>query len=132
MIVLDWDKNIDINFKQNRFMRPKVCALDDKHKEEWICYKCEVASAKRLTVFPGQTVVIKDPCAYGAILIAGRGKFGKWTAETPTLIRYGELTCDEFFISEDAAKKGVTITNESQTENLVILKHFAKNPDLDI
>ena len=132
MEVLDWDKNVDPDFKKNRFMAPKISSVDDKHKEEWICYKCKEVSAKRLTVYPGQTVVIKDPCAYGVILIAGRGKFGKWTAETPTLIKYGELTSDEFFVSENRAKKGVTITNESSTENLVILKHFAENSDLDI
>ncbi len=49
---------------------------------------------------------------------------------TPTLIRYGELTNDEFFVTEDAAKKGVTITNTSATEPLVMLKHFSENPDL--
>ena len=132
MEVLDWDKNVDPDFKKNRFMAPKISSADDKHKEEWICYKCKEVSAKRLTVYPGQTVVVKDPCAYGVIVIAGRGKFGKWTAESPTLIKYGELTCDEFFVSEDCAKKGVCITNESATENLVILKHFAENSDLDI
>lgn len=129
--VINWDLNTDVNFKQNRFMRPVVSSESEKHKEEWICYKCKEVSAKRLTVYPGQTVVIKDACAYGIIAIKGNGKFGKWTIETPTLIRYGELTNDEFFVSEDAAKKGVTITNDSDTENLVILKHFAENPDLN-
>ena len=129
--VINWDLNTDVNFKQNRFMRPVVSSESEKHKEEWICYKCKEVSAKRLTVYPGQTVVIKDACAYGIIAIKGKGKFGKWTIETPTLIRYGELTNDEFFVSEDAAKKGVTITNDSDTENLVILKHFAENPDLN-
>ena len=130
--VIDWDLNTDVDFKKNRFMRPVISAQSEKFKEEWICYKCKEVSAKRLTVYPGQTVVIKDACAYGIIAIKGKGKFGKWTLETPTLIRYGELTNDEFFVSEDAAKKGVTITNDSATEDLVILKHFAENPDLNI
>ena len=129
--VIDWDLNTDVDFKKNRFMRPVISAQSEKFKEEWICYKCKEVSAKRLTVYPGQTVVIKDACAYGIIAIKGKGKFGKWTLETPTLIRYGELTNDEFFVSEDAAKKGVTITNDSATEDLVILKHFAENPDLN-
>ena len=64
------------------------------------------------------------------ILIQGYGKMGKWDISTPTLIRYGELTNDEFFVTEDAAKKGVTITNTSKTEPLVMLKHFSENPDL--
>jgi hypothetical protein len=128
--VIDWDKNVDPDFKQKHFMRPVVDKSSDKFKEEWICYKCKVASAKRLTVYPGQTVTISDPVAYGFILIAGKGKFGKWDIETPTLIRYNDLTSDEFFVSENAAKKGITITNTSKTENLVMLKHFAEHPDL--
>ena len=84
-----------------------------------------------MTVYPGQTVTVTDGAAYGFILIEGRGKFGKWDIETPTLIRYGELTSDEFFVTEAAAKRGITITNTSKTENIVMLKHFAENPDLN-
>ncbi|MBQ3064137.1 MAG: hypothetical protein IJC99_04985 [Clostridia bacterium] len=131
MDVIDWDVNVDPYFKQNRFMAPLVITKDETHCEEWICYKCPTVSAKRLTVYPGQTVTIKDEAAYGMILVEGRGKMGKWEIETPTLIRYGELTSDEFFVSYDAATKGVTITNTSATEPLVMLKHFAENPELD-
>jgi hypothetical protein len=130
MDVIDWDVNIDPYFKQNRFMAPLVITTDSKHCEEWICYKCPTVSAKRLTVYPGETVTVTDEAAYGMILIEGRGKMGKWEIETPTLIRYGELTSDEFFVSHDAAVKGVTITNTSATEPLVMLKHFAENPEL--
>ena len=127
MDVIDWEANVDVHFKKNRFMPPVVARESEQYKEEWICYKCDKVSAKRLTVYPGQTVTISDGAAYGFILIEGRGKFGKWDIETPTLIRYGELTNDEFFVTETAAKKGVTITNTSKTENIVMLKHFAEN-----
>ena len=130
MDVIDWEANVDPKFKEHRFMRPIVYKEDDNHKEEWICYKSRLACAKRLTVYPGRTVTVTDGAAYGFILIEGHGKFGKWDIETPTLIRYGELTNDEFFVTEKAAKKGITITNESKTENIVMLKHFAENPDL--
>jgi len=51
--------------------------------------------------------------------------------ESPTLIRFGELTADEFFITADAAVAGIKIMNTSSFENLVILKHFdLGNPDL--
>ena len=130
MDVIDWEANVDPDFKKKRFMRPIVAREDDRYCEEWICYKCDNVSAKRLTVYPGQTVEISDSAAYGFILIEGRGKFGVWDIETPTLIRYGELTNDEFFVSEAAAKGGIKITNTSTTENLVMLKHFAENPDL--
>lgn len=32
-----------------------------------------------------------------------------------------------FFVSEQAAVKGVTVTNTSQVEPLVVLKHFGPN-----
>jgi hypothetical protein len=56
---------------------------------------------------------------------------GVWNIETPALIRYGQLTHDEFFISEKAAMAGVRIMNASSTDPIVILKHFGPaNPDL--
>jgi hypothetical protein len=46
------------------------------------------------------------------------------------LIRFGQLTSDEFFVSEQAAVAGVLVANTSETEPLVILKHFGPgNPD---
>ena len=130
MDVIDWEANTDPEFHKNHFMKPVVCRQDERYCEEWICYRCPVVSAKRLTVNPGQSVVITDAAAYGMILIQGYGKMGKWDIATPTLIRYGELTYDEFFVTEDAAKKGVVITNTSATEPLVMLKHFSETPDL--
>ena len=128
--VIDWDANVDPSFSKNRFMKPQVINKTDDYCEEWICYKCPSVSAKRLTVNPGKTVVIKDMAAYGFILIEGVGKINGWDMETPTLIRYGSLTSDEFFVTENAAKEGVTITNTSKTEPIVMLKHFSENPEL--
>ena len=111
-------------------MKPRVINETEDYREEWICYKCKTVSAKRLTVNPGKAVVIKDMAAYGLILIEGKGKINDWDMETPTLIRYGSLTNDEFFVTEKAAKKGVTIINTSETEPIVMLKHFSENPEL--
>lgn len=132
MDVIDWEENTDPEFSRKHFMAPKVIWENAQGKEEWICYKCPVVSAKRLTINPGQTVVVKDMAAYGFILLEGKGKFGVWNIETPTLIRYGELTNDKFFVTEKAAKQGVTITNTSAVEPIVMLKHFAENPELKI
>lgn len=118
------------NNDKNRFMAPKVITDNEDYTEEWICYKCKEVSAKRLTIQPGKTVTIKDAAAYGFILLQGKGKFGVWEIETPTLIRYGELTNDEFFVTEKAAKEGIVVTNTSATEPIVMLKHFAENPEL--
>ena len=130
MDVIDWEANVDPQFHQNRFMAPKVIRRDEGCCEEWICYKCKEVSAKRLTVYPGQKIIVTDRAAYGIILLQGQGTMNDWPLETPTLIRYGELTHDEYFVSEAAARKGVIITNTSQTEPLVMLKHFAENPEL--
>ena len=130
MDVIDWDANVDPDFKKHRFMRPTMCCGNEQYCEEWICYKSKLVCAKRLTIRPNQSVTIVDNAAYGLIAIEGYGEIGTWKVETPTLIRYGELTNDEFFVSEAAAKQGVTFTNASATEDLVILKHFAENPDL--
>jgi hypothetical protein len=49
------------------------------------------------------------------------------------LIRYGQLTNDEFFTTEKAALDGVKITNLSTTDPIVMLKHFGpENPDLKL
>ena len=50
-----------------------------------------------------------------------------YDAEAATLLRFGQQSTDEFFVSEKAAKAGVKITNESKVENLVLLKHFGPN-----
>ena len=56
---------------------------------------------------------------------------GEWDIETPSMIRYGQLTHDEYFISEEAAGEGVIISNPSETDPIVMLKHFGpENPDL--
>jgi len=57
-------------------------------------------------------------------MLQGHGTMGVWGIETPALIRYGQLTYDEFFVSESAAKEGVTISNPSLSDPIVILKHF--------
>jgi len=132
MDVIDWEANVDPAFHENHFMAPKVIWENEQAKEEWICYKCKLASAKRLTVYPGQSVVVKDMAAYGFILLQGTGTINALPLETPTLIRYGELTNDEYFVTYKAATDGVTITNTSATEPIVMLKHFAENPELSL
>ena len=66
-------------------------------------------------------------------MMQGHGKMGVWDIETPALIRYGQLTNDEFFISEKAAREGVKIVNNSASDPIVMLKHFGPgNPDLKL
>ena len=138
MEVIDWELNVNPHLMATHFMRPKpVRAIEEMqaegYVEKWICYKSHSYSAKELTVMPGARVTIKDAAAYGMIMMQGHGKMGVWDIETPALIRYGQLTNDEFFVSENAAREGVTITNQSSTDPIVMLKHFGPdNPDLKI
>ena len=46
------------------------------------------------------------------------------TLDCPKLIRFHELTQDEVFVTEAAAKAGLTFENTSSTEDLVILRYF--------
>jgi hypothetical protein len=132
--IVDWELNVDPDFHKNRFMRPIAIQPEETfpqgYIEEWICYKSGKVSAKRLKVLPGQSVTVRDSAAYGIICLQGHGLFGGRKLETPALIRYGQLTRDEFFVSEKAAKEGVRIQNLSDGEEIVILKHFAENPGL--
>ena len=56
---------------------------------------------------------------------------GRWPIETPALIRFGQLTNDEYFVSAPAALAGVRITNASETEPLVMLKHFGPHAEAE-
>ncbi len=133
--MLDWEANTDPEFAAHRQFEPRPVAdaaamKDAGYSENWIVFSTAHYSAKELTVYPGRTVTIKDAAAYGTILVQGYGTLGKHEVETPTLIRYGQMTKDELFVSADAAANGITIVNRSDAENLVFLKHFGPgNPE---
>ncbi|HBE80741.1 MAG TPA: hypothetical protein DDW65_23595, partial [Firmicutes bacterium] len=128
MSLLDWEKNVDPNYRETYYRPSIVCKESNKsYTEKWICYANDYICAKELTVMPGQTVTIKDQAAYGCIVVQGHGKFGVYDAEAANMIRFGQITADEFFVSNATAKNGVTVTNHSQYEPLVILKHFGSD-----
>jgi len=135
--VIDWERNVDPNFVQNNFMEPIPVRSRREMEaegfvEKWICYLSPDFSAKELTVLPGQTVTIRDEGAYGLILMQGHGTMGVWKVETPTLIRYGQLTNDEFFVSAGAAAAGIEVSNTSDCDPLVMLKHFGPGCTLPV
>lgn len=133
MDLMDWDANVDPHYKQKYFRPPLAIETGtDAYQENWITYGNEYFGAKELRVAPGQTVTVKDGAAYGGIMIAGFGSFGAYRdAASSTILRYGQRSADEYFVSEAAAKEGVVITNAHPTEEMVILKHFGPNhPDM--
>lgn len=84
-------------------------------------------------MLPGRTATLRDRGAYGLILVQGHGRMGVWDIDTPVLIQFGQLTYDEFFVSETAARQGVSFTNPSASDPMVMLKHFGPgNPDLNL
>ena len=133
--MLDWEANVDPEFgNHNRVFPTPVRPVEEMkaagYVEKWVTCGTEFYSAKELTVLPGRSATIRDAAAYGMILTQGYGTLGVHEVETPSLIRFGEMTKDELFVSADVAKNGVKITNRSSTEPLVMLKHFApRNPD---
>lgn len=133
--MLDWEANVDPEFAKHRVFHPAPVKSeaemnDGGYSEQWIVYSTPHYSAKELTVFPGRSVTIRDGAAYGLITVSGWGSVGKMEVETPSLIRYGQMTKDELFVTAAAAHAGVGVTNRSDKENLVMLKHFGPgNPD---
>ncbi len=135
--MLDWEANVNPNFAMKHKTHPKpVKPIEEMeasgYREKWITYGTKFYSAKELTVLPGQTVTITDPVAYGVILTQGHGTVGKTPVSTPSMIRFGQLTEDEIFVTAAAASAGVVIHNPSTVDPLVMLKHFGPgNPDAE-
>lgn len=133
--LVDWEANIDPNFFGKSFS-PRVetaqsISAGPEWTENWITYKSNRFSAKELRLSPGASLNMVDRAPYGCIVLAGHGKFGKHSAGSASLIRFGQLTSDEFFVSHQAANSGVLVRNESLSEDMVILKHFGpQNPEL--
>lgn len=127
--LLDWEKNVDPDFHANRFSPPLPAKDPDAmaaegYSEMKIVYRSEWFSATELTVHPGRTVRISDNGPYGAIVIQGHGTMNGLAIDSPAMIRFGQVTQDEVFVTAEAASNGVTITNTSDTDDLVMLKHF--------
>ena len=126
--MLDWDVNVNPNFNRDHFRTPKpvkpLAEMESEgYIEHWIAYGNPYFAAKELTVLPGRSVTIRDAGPYGLIMLQGHGTMGVWPIETPALIRFGQLTHDEYFVSLAAAQAGVRITNPSVTDPIVMLKH---------
>lgn len=133
---LDWEGNVDPSFKDHHYLEPIIAAGGDGkgHVDRWIVYGKvdgeELFSAKELTVQPGTKVTVRDNGAYGLIAVQGTGTINGKRLQTPAMIRFGELTEDEYFVSYGAARDGVAYDNTG-TEPLVILRYFGPdtNPD---
>jgi hypothetical protein len=126
---LDWEGNVNPNFKDAHYLEPIPVADTEKegYVDRWIVYGKvagkQLFTAKELTINPGVKVTIKDGGAYGWITVQGEGQIGKLRLQTPAMIRFGQMTEDEVFVTDKAARDGVTFENTG-SEPLVGLRYF--------
>lgn len=125
---IDWEESLRTDYKETYFRKPLERAGDqDGLSEKWIAYGNEWIAAKEVTLEPGCKAVLTDSTCYCALLVQGHGSFGGMECEAPQMLRFGQFSADEFFVSEESAIKGIEIVNESNYEPLVILQNFANN-----
>ncbi len=134
---LDWEANVDPSFKDNHYLEPVPVANTESegYVDRWIVYGRingeQLFTAKELTIEPGVKCTIRDNGAYGLIVDQGSGRMNNLNLNCPKLIRFVEMTDDEVFCTEAAARSGVVFENTSEVEDLVVLRYFGPdaNPD---
>jgi len=132
--MVDWERNTDPNFKSKHYIEPVVASGSEQegYVDRWVVYGTiageQKFSAKELTVQPGQSCLLRDGGASGLIVTQGHGRVGKLEVDCPAVIRFGQMTQDELFITAEAAAGGVLVVNNSQTDPLVVLRYFG--PDV--
>ncbi len=133
---LDWEANVDPSFKDHHYLEPIPIGdtASEGFVDRWIVYGTvdgqQLFSAKELTVEPGAKCTITDGGAYGWITVQGEGRIGNMRLQTPAMIRFGELTEDEVFVTAKTAGEGVEIENTG-TEPLVALRYFGPGASPD-
>jgi hypothetical protein len=135
--LIDWEGNTDPLFKEHHYLEP--IPVDDTtsegYQDKWVVYGKfggrQRFSAKELTLAAGAKLTLKEHGAYGLIITQGAGRIGKFAVHSPSMIRFGEMTEDELFVSHEAAVQGVAIENTSKQEPLVVLRYFGPdtNPE---
>lgn len=125
---IDWEESTRSDYKEKYFRMPKPLPETQKGLcEKWVAYANEWIAAKEVTVAPGAEVTLNDEACYCAIVVQGHGSFGAYECEAPGVLRFEDVSGDEFFVAESAAKRGVRVVNTSSYEPLVILQNFANN-----
>jgi hypothetical protein len=122
--LMDFDANVDPEYRKTFFRPPLTIEENGDYIQKQIVYGNPYIAARELTILPGHEATIYDDTAYGCILVQGYGKIGTHNCSVSTMLRLGQLSEDEFFVSGAAANTGVKIVNSSMTEPLVMLKHY--------
>src|SRR5579884_4200550 len=126
--LIDWEATTDPCFKAHHYLEPVPLTPPAEGAEDrWVVYGLvegkPLLAARELTLRPGAEVVLRDGAASCAVAVQGRGTLGRLAVEAPLVIRFGEMTADEFFITEPAAREGVRIRSTG-AEPLVLLRYF--------
>ena len=69
----------------------------------------------------------REEAAAQFVLEGRQPKRPLYDAEAAIMLRFGQMTADEYFVSEGAARAGVAVSNHSRWEPMVVLKHFGPN-----
>ena len=108
---LDWEKNVDPEFKKHNYLEPidppgwprgGLCRQVGRLRPG---QRQAALQRLRADVEPGRSATIKDPGAYGLIVVQGSGTIGNLAVDSPNFIRYGEVTQDEVFVTAKRAGK---------------------------
>ena len=102
--MIDWEANTVPNIRETYYRPPRpVRPVDEMlaagYSANWVVYGSPFVSAQELTILPGRSVTLRDAGPYGAVVVQGHGQLGVWPVESPALIRFGQLTNDEFFVT---------------------------------
>ncbi|HEY1686118.1 MAG TPA: hypothetical protein VGG19_15235 [Tepidisphaeraceae bacterium] len=126
--MLDWPANTNPKFKDSHYLEPVTEEIGEGCMDKWIVYGKiggrQLFSAKELTLEPKAKCNIRDSGAYGLIAVQGHGRIGQMPISSPAMIRFGEQTEDEFFVSHEVAIAGVEFENLSEQERMVMLRYF--------
>jgi hypothetical protein len=136
--LLDWPANTNADFRKAHYIEP-IAVADSSSEgfvDRWVVYGTihgqQRFSAKELTLAPGARCTVRDHGAYGLIVTQGHGRVGKLAVDCPSMIRFGQMTQDELFVSCEAARQGVTFENHSATDPLVTLRYFGPDVHSDM
>jgi len=128
--LVDWEANLDANFAARHRIAPVEAPGDEGVRQRWVVHGLPGFSAKEVTVAPGASATLRDAAAHGVLCVQGRGTLGGHPVGAPTLVRFGELTEDELYVTEEAARGGLRVENPGALEPLVLLQHFGPgNPE---
>jgi hypothetical protein len=136
--LINWDANTDSDFKKHHYLEPIPVAdtESDGYLDRWVVYGTicgeQKFSARELTIAPGARCVLRDAGAYGLIVTQGHGRIGNLEVDCPSLIRFGQMTQDELFVSHEAAAAGVRFENHSKTDPFVTLRCFGPDVHRDM